>query len=201
MSKPFFVTGMPMTGTAWLSAFLTLERTICYHEPMGRISAIEQLNELFASDFYSYVGIADSGAGFFMQWIMENIKPRTVILDRDDEEIEAEMARMGFPRTNYLEVLRDSLEPYRNDPNVLWVPFEVVHQKRIAERIFWHCLPGTPFDEVRFGEFVRYKIEMDVVANARIAMQRGQIFNVLLEGIRPRFKLKDPPDEKAPTRH
>ena len=190
-AKPFLITGMPMTGTAWLSAFLTTGTSIVYHEPLGRLGNLDEIADLYRSNFYKFVGVSDTGIGLFLDWMMEHVRPRTVILDRPIEEIESELGKIGLARTNYLELLHDSLMKHRSNPEVLVVPYEATHNKRGAEKIYWHLCPGEAFDEVRFAEFLRYRIEIDIVSNAKIAIERWNVYGDLLKDIVPKLRAKE----------
>lgn len=189
-SKPFLIVGMPTTETAWLSAFLSIGTSVVYHEPMGRLSELEELKSVYRSNsYYKYVGIADNGLGFFINWMTDHIAPAIVILDKSVEDAQAEWDRMGMPRTNYLEVAREELLKHKDDENVLWVPNESLRSKRVMQKVFWHCLPGEPFDEVRYAEFARYKIDQNFDEVKKIAQMRRDVFlNLMRDTVLPKMK-------------
>ena len=190
-AQPFLITGMPFCETAWLSAFLNMGKTsICYLDPLGRLTSLEELKELYRSNFYEFIGVADGGLAFFLDWMIDHVRPKIVILDRSVEEADRDMAKQGIPPTNYNELMREELLRFRGDPNVLWVPNDMLHEKRVAQKVFWHLLPGQAFDEVRFAEFDRYKIELDIVNTARNNIERKKIFGNLLKDVIPRVHMK-----------
>jgi hypothetical protein len=161
-AKPFLITGLPRSRTAWLSVLMSTGPAICYHDILGQVSDIEDLPRLFQSDFYKHVGIADCGFGFFLGRILDTIKPRTLIVDRDPAEVAQSLHKLGFPRTNLPDLLHSSLLPFRDHPLVMWVPFESLERKRVVQKVFWHLMPGEPFDEVRYEHLAKMRIECDV---------------------------------------
>lgn len=159
-SKPFFITSLPRSRTAWLSAFMCTGKNICYHEPIYMIRDIEQLFGFYESSYYNHIGVSDSGLGFFIDWILENIQAKTVIIDRDIREVEQSLSQLGFPLTNYCDLLMEKLKSVKNHPLVLWVPFDSLNDKRTIQKIFWHLMPGESFDESRYEEFKKMNIEL-----------------------------------------
>ena len=164
-SGKFFVTGLPRSRTAWMAAFLSTGETLCYHEPSYKISKIDQLPTLFDSTFYKHLGISDSGLGFHIEWILENVKPRTLIIERDVEEVKASLKEhMGVPMEHfyYCELLHETLAQFRNHPLVKWVSFNSLVHKRVMQDIYWWLMPGSAFDEERWEQFANLHIEVDL---------------------------------------
>lgn len=162
-SKPFFITGLPRSRTAWLSAFMSNGRNICYHEPIYKMRDIEDIKQFYDCEYYNHVGVSDSGLGFFVDWILDNIGAKTVIVDRDINEVEASLKQLGLPASDYLEQLYKKLQSVRNHPLVLWIPFEALSEKRVVQKIYWHLMQGESFDEARYEEFNKMNIELKVV--------------------------------------
>ncbi len=159
-AQRFFITGLPRSRTAWLSTFFSTGNAICYHETIG-MSDITELPSKFESDFYKYVGVCESSLGFFMEWILDNIKPKTMIVERDPNEVYASLVQMGVKSTrSQLQYLADELKKFRDHPLVMWVPFEALNVKRVVQRSFWHLMPGHAFDETRYDEMSKFNIEV-----------------------------------------
>jgi hypothetical protein len=160
-AKPFFITGLPRSRTAWMSVFMSTGNSICYHESSSRLNSIEELKGIYQSSIYKFVGISDSGLGFFMDWILEHIEPRTVIIDRPISEVNQSLEKLGLPRSNFTELLHDELERFHTHPLVMWVPFEALNVKRVVQKAFWHLMPGEAFDEQRYETLAKMIIETD----------------------------------------
>ena len=177
----FFITGMPHTPIYWLSVLCTTDAVICHPDPSPGLTSIDDLSVLYEASTYKATGISDSALGFYAAEIVEKFHPRTVIIDRDPRETEDEMARAGFSRTNYCDLLHAALSRARNLPGVMWVPIEALQQKRVMQKIFWHLLPGMPFDEARFEMLWR----MNIDADPRKAIQAAQQSRTLAGLMRP----------------
>ena len=189
-AKPFLITGLPRSRTAWLSVLCSTSDSICYHEPIGGIRDVSDIEALYRSDFYKYVGISDSGLGFFLPWILENIKPRTLIVERDPLQVAASLAQLGLPRTNFLDLLGERLAPFKSHPLVMWVPFEALNTKRVIQKIYWHLMPGHAFGEERYEQLAKMKIETDFMQSVAEARKKKSNLDSLLRDIIPLIKPK-----------
>ncbi len=160
-SGKFFVTGLPRSRTAWMSAFLTTGETLCYHEPSCHIAKIEDISTFFDSTFYKHIGVSESSLGFFIEWILENIKPRTLIIERDIAEVKESMRQIGLPmdRFYFCELLQETLSQFRDHPLVKVVHFNSLVHKRVMQDVYWHLMPGCAFDEERWAQFNGMSIE------------------------------------------
>lgn len=136
--------------------------THCYHDAVEHLSNIEQIDELFQKPMYKHVGISDSGLGFFLDYILENVKPRTLIIERDPKEVAASLRGIGLPNTNFIDLLAERLQEFKEHELVMWVPFEALNSKRVMQKIFWHLTPGEAFDETRYELLAKMNIQCDI---------------------------------------
>ena len=152
----FLITGLPRSRTAWLSEFMC----DCIHEPVPDLDEIEQLTSVFEK----YQGVSDSAAGFWIEWILEHIKPRTVVVERPLEEVEKSLETLlpGLPKTNYCDLLLENFKKVKNHPLVMRVPFDSLSDTRVMQKVFWHLRPGDVFDEGRFLQMCDEKIVCDL---------------------------------------
>jgi hypothetical protein len=189
-AQPFLIVALPRSRTAWLSVLCTTGMSICYHDAMEGMRDLSQMSDKYQSEFYKYIGLADIGLGFFLDWILENIGPRTLIVDRDPLTVEDELVSMGLPRTNYADLLHKKLLEFKKHPLVMWVPYESLDTKRVVEKIYWHLMPGQAFDEERYEELSKMHITTSL-ERALAAVQRNRSnSDVLLKDIIPLIKLK-----------
>ena len=191
MSSPFLITGLPRSRTAWLSVFCSGSGSICYHEPIGGIREISDLEAIYQSDYYKFDGNADSGLGFFLDWILKNIQPRTLIVERDPAEVVESLARLGLPRTNFPDLLNAALRPFKDHPLVMWVPYEALNVKRVMQKIYWHLMPGQAFDEERYDLLAKMRIEPDAEATFALAKKHKKNLDFLLRDIIPLVKPRE----------
>ena len=175
----YLITGLPRSRTAWMAEFMPN----CAHEPVGYMQKIEDLQQVY-SDFD---GVSDSGMGFWLGWILEHIKPRTVIIERPIEEVEASLMAMGtkLPATNFCDLLLEELAKFHDHPLVMRVPFNALGNVRVMQKVWWHLLGAShPFDEQRFERMNALKIETSPI----IYVER-----TIMQEIMPRIRLKGEP--------
>lgn len=187
-SQPFLITGMPRGRQAWLSVLCTTGRSLCYYDPSVRFSQIEDLRSLYDSEFYKFVGVADTAMSFFLPWILENIRPRTLIIDRDPAEVEASHERIGNLSSNAPTLAHAAILPFKEHPLVMWVPFEALSRKRVIQRIFWHLMPGEPFDETRYEELARLHIGIDLKDQVAEVQRRKPQLERLFRDVLPKME-------------
>jgi hypothetical protein len=188
MAQPFLITGLPRCREAWLSVLTTTDKTVCKFHPLLDIADKTELPSMFESAFYSHIGLADSSLAFFTGWLLEHVKPRTVIVDRDLEDVQRSIIEIGGARSNVPELMREELLKYREHPLVLWVPYESLAMKRTIQRIFFHLLPGVPFDETRYESLVKMRIGIHLKdAGVEYARNQPQMENLLREWL-PKFR-------------
>jgi hypothetical protein len=152
-AKPFLITGMPRCKAAWLSVLCTTGDSLCYYAASREFRDTKDAVSLYQSDFYKFIGIADSELSFALPWILETIKPRTVILDREPSDVDPQDFRGGRP-----EVARERIMQFRNHPLVMFVPHEALETKRVIQKIYWHLMPGGSFDECRYDQLAKMRI-------------------------------------------
>lgn len=190
-AKPFFITGLPRSRTAWMSVFTTTGDSICYHEPITKIHEIEDLKGIFSSDYYKYVGVSDSGLGFHLKWILENIKAPTVIIDRDIDECNSELEKLSkgrLPKTNFCELLHKELVSFKDHPLVMWVPFKEMKKKSIMGKVFCHLMPDVTFDELRFEELDKLNIQVIFDDVLEFVREQSENMSNIMKDIQPRIR-------------
>lgn len=161
-ARPFLITGLPRSRTAWLSVLCTTGDSICYHEPTSTMNDIKELADVYDKPSLKYVGASDSGLGFFLPWVMEAINPRTVIIDRGLDEVRQSLVKCGITKEGGLRMLMDCLNRYKYHPSVLWVPYKALDNKRWIEKIWMHLMPGLVFDEGRYEQLAHMNITVDI---------------------------------------
>lgn len=160
-AKPFFITGLPRSRTAWLSVLMTTGNSICFHEPSRDFESLDDMEGKFKSESHQYVGISDSGLGFLIGGIVKRFNPRILIVERPIQEVEDSLNFIGLPATNYCELLKAELDAVHDMPTIMRVPFELLKDKNVIQRIFWHLTPGMPFDEERYNALTWMNIQTD----------------------------------------
>lgn len=181
----FLVTGLPRSRTAWMSAFLSTENSICQHEPTAFMNSVDDIVKFYKAWPHKFVGASDSGMGMWIDWVLGIIKPKTLIIERSltDVEQSLEDMKLPVPATNYCDLLLGKLLTVKNHPLVLWVPFDALNEQRVMQKIWWHLLPGEPFDEQRYRRMCNLNITVNL---SSIPMRSAGIMKDIL----PMIKIK-----------
>jgi len=155
----FVITGMPRTGTAWLSVFLTYRDTVCRHDLFsaeGVSAGARRLEE----DVFGAYGVADCGAVV----CLERVRARWpdaqwVVLTRDAEECRDSVRRaFGFDHdlTEHARLVGAAVSAL--GASALVVPFEQVFDR--ADEIAAHCDIRWRPDGARTEELRRMNIQV-----------------------------------------
>lgn len=162
-AQRFLIAGLPRSRTTWLSVFTTTGRSMCYHDPLITMSDISELEDLYESEFYKFVGISDTGVGFFLDLVLPTLAPRALIVERDPDEVYRELIGLGVNTAReQIKMLHDRLLALKSHPLVMWVPYEALNIKRVMQRAFWHLMPGEPFDEVRYEQLTKINMQVNL---------------------------------------
>jgi hypothetical protein len=137
----FAIIGLPRSGTAWASNWLTTDRTICLHDPLMS----HTLDDLAAWDSGGkLVGVACTALWMFPDWVAANVK-RVVCVDRDFEEVNQSLIDIGLTA-----MPQWSLERFQSLPGAR-VPMAGLFDPAQAEDIWVQLAPGVQFDAQRHG--------------------------------------------------
>lgn len=169
--KPFFVTGFPRSRTAWLAVWLTTDRTICYHDPMG-----VTLEELQARNPGKRVGI--SGPETCLMWEEHQDAPWLVVRREQQAALDAflPICTQYLPSVSVWEVrkLFDARLTQLNrmrGPQVLRVEYEELNMEHWARQVWAHLMPDQPFDVERWRMLNRLNIQQNLAALCRAQPQ------------------------------
>jgi hypothetical protein len=169
----FLITGLPRSRTAWMAAATTGSQSICHHEPIQHMKRWQDVYELWGKREREFVGVSDSSMGFHLGEILDNAAPRTVIVHRRLEDVEESLVRQGFPiSTNYCDVLRSFIEPFRSHRLVMNVEFDHLSIPAVVIVCLEHLLPGVRIDPDWVDEMISTNIQSDARAAAVSSMKR-----------------------------
>lgn len=169
MSQPFFVTGLPRSGMAWASVFLTTDTSICHPEPLKDFSSPTDIERLVSQRGHEQVGIADVQLAFFPD-VLQKIGAPVVVLERPLNEAIDAIVQLNVPPETavpYCNRVNKALDKVRALPFTRCVDAEQLKVMDVGRSVFWHCLRGKSFDEERF-RMLRY---MMIEANPVLTME------------------------------
>ena len=145
----FMVLGMPRSGTTWTANWLTTDKTICIHDPVGRYT-LREMDEIVYGD--KLVGISCTTSWMLGDWVDTHPAPK-IIIDRNVGPVNKSLTALGLPLMSMQAVCRlKSLKGKRVD-------YEYLFDRNTAEMIWQHLLPAIPFDEDRHRELCGYHIQ------------------------------------------
>lgn len=158
MTIAFMLLGLPRSGTTWAANWLTTDRSMCWHDPVGR--ALPREIDLWDSGS-RICGISCTGSWLWVDWI--NSHPaRKIILERAPEEVNASLQRLGLPTfTREIIAKFRAIRAHR-------VPWTDLWEK--PRNIWSALLPEIPFDVERHYELSQMSVTpLDApLSNARM---------------------------------
>lgn len=158
MSGRFLICGLPRSRTAWFSVAATTPKSICFHEPTSGLQSFEDLKEFWSPRFGVDLGISDSCLAPQLGRILDELKPRTLIIERDPETAimsykkYALAAGLPFGELHcwrFVRAAKREIETVRSHPLVKCVKFHTLDDyATLAEAMEW-ILPGIDLPDLR----------------------------------------------------
>lgn len=164
MSKPFLITGLPRSRTAWMAVAASNDQSVCWHEPLSWLGHWEAVfHAIWPGRDHRYVGISDSALGFHLPEIIARVAPRVLVIERDIAEVEASGAALGIVQPKYLTLLKSALE--YDHSLIERVPYEVLTDDRVVASCLRHLMPGASIhmDRIKMLQRVNIQTDMDRV--------------------------------------
>lgn len=158
MSGRFWITGLPRSRTAWFSVAATTSSSICVHEPTSRLQSFGDLCEFWKPKFGVDFGVSDSALAMRAEIILQQLQPRTLIIDRPVDECVASYLeyaeRNGLPSDgeaclHFANEALSALETIRENPLVCSVDYDDLADYAILYRAMEWILPGRDFPDLK----------------------------------------------------
>lgn len=153
--KPFLITGLPRSRTAWLSVVTTGPHSFCHHEPLTHTSSFEEYEEFWTKPNVPFVGISDSGIVPQLGRVLVQIEPQTLIVRRDIVQVKASL-RKAFADyemdhkigDKYLDTCESELKKWLTHPLVRVVEFEELRDAMTVDKCIKWLMPQNdiPFN-------------------------------------------------------
>lgn len=154
MSK-FFIGGVPRSGTAWCSAFLSGPGHICLHEGLkfsrGQADYVDFIRHGAAGDSGDHIPM------LFEDLIRAYPNAGFVVIDRPISESRQSSRAIGMS-PDIADMVSNKVELMKLHPKVSVIPFSRLFTPEGAE-ILWNATLKTPFDRARFEVFRRLNIQ------------------------------------------
>lgn len=147
--QPFLITGLPRSRTAWWAVVASTPYSICLHEPAKDCQTFKELKDLWLS-MPTYAGFSDSGLALQLGRILKEIKPRTLIVDRDPQDVLASFKKYWGKKFDedaaqrLLAGAMAELQKHAKNPLVRTVKFEALNDYDTAAECYRWLMPGNP---------------------------------------------------------
>lgn len=149
MSAPYLITGLPRSRTAWWAVVASTPYSVCLHEPAKECKTFDELKERWLA-LPLYRGVSDSGLALQLGRVLEEVQPRTLIVQRDPADVLASFRKYwGQPFNDeaawrLLIDANDALDEHAGHPLVRCVKFEALNDYDTAQECFRWLMPGNP---------------------------------------------------------
>lgn len=172
MGIPYLITGLPRTRTAWMSIAASMgPASICFHEPMSESGSWRKAAELWQSETFKYIGIADSAFGFHLSEILHDIRPRTLVIERPQADVAASLGKLSTRQTNYCDLLAARIEEFKSHLLVKTISFSALRDNEtVLECLDW-LMPGLYFDRAKIEQLQNMNITVDMDRVWRLAVE------------------------------
>jgi len=169
--KPFFVTGMPRSRTAWLSVFLSSDGMLCEHDLLSRVQSLDCFTTLMCAQ--GIAGDSDSGLLSAVVDVGERFMESPWVLVRRDPQ-EAWESLRAFCASGPWRVLplcdeardvlfrmyEDAARLLTDNPRCLVVDFADLDSMDALRSIWDWCRPDTGFDSARAQALCRMRVNV-----------------------------------------
>jgi hypothetical protein len=191
-SEAFLITGLPRSRTAWMAVAAMNDQSCCFHEPLRYLTRWEDVfDTVWRREYgYRYIGISDHGLGFHLQEIMRRMAPRTLIIERPLAEVNASLARLGLPPSNFCDILQERLA--FQHPMIMRVNYLALTSSTVVMRCLRHLMPDAVLNHHHIPELQALNIQAHeigkVLEHARRRGQAGDATALLGADVIARFR-------------
>jgi hypothetical protein len=165
LAKPFLITSLPRSRTAWWSVAASTPVSRCVHEPLKNTESFDELVDCWDGD-KEFAGISDSGLVPQLGRILAAVEPRTLLIRRDPKQVIASFMNYMSAHTvdlialrNYVTASNAELDKWAKHPLVRSVNYDDLCDVEFVETCFEWLMPGQ-FDHFNF-ELMDMNIQVD----------------------------------------
>ena len=163
MTRPFLITGLPRSRTAWLATACNQQwSTVCHHEPIARFPSWRDSLGLWNNDEYVFTGISDSALGFHLPEITHIHAPRILVVQRTLADVKTSLRSIGIASDRYCEVLHECLQSSMSLPNVRAIPYEGLDDPYAVSVALEWLMPGIEVDLTKVVQLCRMNIQVSL---------------------------------------
>ena len=157
----FMVLAAPRSGTAWVSNWLTTDRSLCLHDPLFKWHYKDWDRLPFQRE---KLGVACTGIAVLNPNWARSYPCRKLVIHRPIGEINASLGKLGLPALGIeWDLALDAIDGYHVQWDLLTSP------SKQAELV-WDWLLGLPYDADRHLALAELNIQRDL---NRISINRA----------------------------
>jgi len=151
----FLITGLPRSRTAWLALLTTGRHSYCHHEPLKHTQSFEEYAAFWNAPDLPYIGISDSGIVPQLGRVLDEVKPRTLIVQRNPGAVCRSLEAILGPAVDpspYVMASAKQLEAHLSHPLVKTIRIEALDDvAEVRKAVAW-LMPGNeaPINEALF---------------------------------------------------
>lgn len=171
MKEPFFITGLPRSGTTFLANFFTYAGVFCWHEAMLGCTDEEDFVRKLTDRESAQMGDSDSGLVFCVPMLRRRFpKSPLAVIERNPFEVMASLSAVGapLPPTTLDEYMRARLVAD------LRVAFEDLFLTETL-RNMWHTLTGLRFDQRRAEMLLNFQVQPELTKYQALYAQQARL--------------------------
>lgn len=157
----FLITGLPRSRTAWMAALCnTIPDVRCVHEPCARAPTWRKALDAWDRPQAPCVGIADPTLSLHLEAIIAEYEPRVLWIDRLPLDVEASLRRLGYERTNIIDLIIWKMEKCWGSSSLKIVTFDALRYNMVVQECLDFLVPGRKTDFGVIEQFQRLNIQV-----------------------------------------
>jgi hypothetical protein len=161
MKRKFFIYSLPRSGSSWLSQFLSMPGSYCYHEPFAD-NTLQGILDKMEVRPEPCVGLIDTSAHQRVVAHLSNCN--YFVLRRDLKDVESSLKLKGWVmclseenrKLNLVAGLNECIEIHYR-----WLD-DIVYLRNL-----WASIVGTPFDQERAEYLIEMRIQREFASVKR----------------------------------
>jgi len=175
MSGRYLITGLPRSRTAWFAVATSGPESACFHEPTPHLDSFEALAEFWHSSVGISMGISDSSLAFQIERILDELGPRTLIIERPKADVirsfenywqqSSRESRAYYSR--YCDLALAWLDYAKHHELCRSVPYDALDDFETVVACLEWLLPDEEFPDIR--QLMRLNIQSRRDYNAALA--------------------------------
>lgn len=153
---PFFIAGLPRSGTTFLANFFTTAGVFCHHEALLGCENMEKYAERMRLRDYYQVGDSDSGLAWYEDRVRERFPNSLWVgIDRDATDVALSHMRLGMSVPT--ELMMDSHRKCLSRCDIM-VKFQDLFLTETL-RYLWQNVTGLRFDSRRAEMLAQMRVQ------------------------------------------